>query len=95
MEDRKSVHASAHRRARDIAEKLDRDESELDMAERRLGEELYDNTARFPEAVEAGLAERDASLDRTKERTGGHGRPRARRDREGDRRSGSAPPNGD
>jgi len=68
MDGHESSRPSAHRPARDVAEKLDRDESAFETAEGRLGAELYDNTARLDDAVDAGLAERDAARDRTKER---------------------------
>jgi hypothetical protein len=69
MEERKSGRPPAPRPGHDVAEKLARDESRFETAERRLGEELYDNSARFADAVESGRAERDAFVDRTKERT--------------------------
>ena len=68
MDYRKSVLASTRRRADAVAEKLDQHENEVDIAERQLGTELYENTSRFTETVESERAERHAFFDRMQAR---------------------------
>jgi hypothetical protein len=68
MDDRKPTRATAPRPLDDLAKKVAQDDRELELAERRLGEEIYANAARFEEAAAAGLAEEDAFADELKER---------------------------
>jgi hypothetical protein len=68
MDDRKPVLASTRPRAETVAEKIDRHENEFRTAERQLGTELYENTARFTETVESERAERHAFFDRMQAR---------------------------
>jgi hypothetical protein len=49
-------------------ERLDRDESALETAERRPGAELYDKTTGLDDAVDTGLAERAATPRRPRRR---------------------------